>query len=202
MDPHYGHFWTTILNGGSMGIAMFTLITFYIAVHNDISRFKPVLQFFSVKFVIFFGFWQGFFLEIFMSQINDLKSKAVWTLKIQSLLVCFEMAIASIIHLWAFDYKIFPVRDDISRSTSAENLLYDNSPLDLVSNENATMEPLSFTLAFWDSFYWLDIWHDVIFVGQFIIRRLSKTIHAFMVRFYQRLERQDDISESSVSIDL
>ena len=34
MDPRSGHFWTTLLNGASMGVAMFTLITFYMAVHS------------------------------------------------------------------------------------------------------------------------------------------------------------------------
>ena len=34
MNPLYGHFYTTLLNGASMGVAMFTLITFYIAIHS------------------------------------------------------------------------------------------------------------------------------------------------------------------------
>jgi hypothetical protein len=166
MNPNDGHFWTTSFNGLSMGVAMFTLITFYIAIHHDILHYKPVLQFLSVKFVIFFSFWQGFFIKLFVKDeyFNDPTTKAEFSTAIQSLLICTEMLIASMLHLWAFDYRIYagttfqgiPVQDDQDASF-----------------EEPTVE-MTFMEALWDSFYWLDIWHDILYAYSFILGRLHR----------------------------
>ncbi|KAI9193567.1 organic solute transporter subunit alpha/Transmembrane protein, partial [Polychytrium aggregatum] len=111
MSPMFGHFWTTLANAVAMSLAMFTLITFYLAVRKDISRFHPVWQFLSVKFVIFFGFWQSFVIKVLVSA-GWIQNSEHWTIEelsisLQSFMTCVEMAIASIIHLWAFRYEDF-----------------------------------------------------------------------------------------------
>ncbi|KAI8806810.1 organic solute transporter subunit alpha/Transmembrane protein, partial [Cladochytrium replicatum] len=119
MSPSFGHFWATILNALSVGLAMFTLFAFYLAVHHDLSSgarrvgssAHPVAQFLSIKFVVFFGFWQGFIVKLLVAE-GILHATEDWTAAevstaVQSFFVCFEMAIASGLHLWAFAWRDF-----------------------------------------------------------------------------------------------
>ena len=143
MDPKFGHFWILILNGLGMSIAMFTLVNFYIVIRSEIGAYRPVLQFFSVKFVIFFGFWQGFMIKMLASSTDYFPGmpRHYTTIYFQNLLTSFEMFLAAIIHWIAFDVSIF---------------------------KQGREPTLNFASASWDSFYWLDLYHDIIFLFKFI----------------------------------
>lgn len=130
---NYTSIWIQVVNGLGMSVAMFTLVNFYIVIRQDISSYRPVLQFLSVKFVIFFGFWQGFLIK-FLARMD------VTVPLMQNLLVSVEMLVASAIHHIAFDPEIFRVDGDKT----------------------------SFTRALVDSFNWLDLYHDFIFLSSFI----------------------------------
>ncbi|KAJ3119904.1 hypothetical protein HK098_005035 [Nowakowskiella sp. JEL0407] len=119
MSPSFGHFWITLLNAFSVGLAMFTLFAFYLAVSSDLvagarsigSSAHPIAQFLSIKFVIFFGFWQGFIVKILVAN-GTLHGTDLWTAgevssAVQSFLVCLEMALASVLHNWAFSWRDF-----------------------------------------------------------------------------------------------
>jgi hypothetical protein len=62
------------------------------------------------------------------------------------------MVIASLLHFKAFDYKLFEPENNNSES----------NPL------------LTFREAFWDSFFWLDLWQDLIVVSSFFFQRAKK----------------------------
>jgi hypothetical protein len=95
-----------VMNGIGMSVAMFSLVNYYLVIRQDIERYRPVLQFFSVKFVIFLGFYQSLILKS-----AGFENSA----KIESMITAVEMVIASIIHFKAFNYKIFtqPELDDL-----------------------------------------------------------------------------------------
>ncbi|KAJ3276064.1 hypothetical protein HDV01_006234 [Terramyces sp. JEL0728] len=135
MSLSHGNFYTTVINGLSMGLAMFTLIAFYLPTKNDISHSSPVSQFLSVKFVIFFQFWLGLFVNILVNS-GLIYETEYWTIPqfsilFQSFVVAIEMVIASLWHLRAFSIQKFV---------------------------DGTYSPLAD--AFWDSFIWLDLIHD------------------------------------------
>ena len=75
------------------------------------------MKFVAVKFVVFFSFWQGIILGILESAgvIRDLQtgwsSENIASL-IQSFMVCFEMVLASFLHMKAFSHKEFSLGDD------------------------------------------------------------------------------------------
>ncbi|RKO93903.1 organic solute transporter Ostalpha-domain-containing protein, partial [Blyttiomyces helicus] len=147
MSPHHGHFWLTVLNAGSVGVAMFSLATFYLTVRKvpSFSRRNPVLQFLSVKFVIFFGFWQGVVIKLLV-YFEHLRPSPSWSygqmaIATTSFLTCIEMAIASVLHIWAFSYTEYVMEDGGS---------------------------MTFFEAAWDSFFFLDIFFDVLVVGRFL----------------------------------
>ncbi|CAG8691225.1 22598_t:CDS:2, partial [Racocetra persica] len=82
----------------------------YIALANDdLKPYRPIPKFLCVKAVIFFSFWQGFALSIFVylgiirdTEVNSAQNISV---SIQDFLITFEMLLAAIAHWYAFSYK-------------------------------------------------------------------------------------------------
>jgi hypothetical protein len=166
MSPQHGNFYITVMNSISMGTAMFTLIAYYLPTRIDISRHAPVSQFMSIKFVIFFQFWLGLLMNVFVQQgmlkPSDMISIDQLSVLLPNLLTCIEMMIASIWHLWAFDYHCF-----------------------------ITTEPIGFKNALWDSFYWLDLVYDIEFAANFLKNR-SRSYHQ-LDQIDSSSEDQEDI---------
>lgn len=90
---------------------MYCLIQFYIQLRFDLAPHRPFLKVLAIKLVIFLSFWQSFAISILTSStlkiVEPTKHMAYPDLKIgiPSLLLCIEMAIFSILHLFAFPYK-------------------------------------------------------------------------------------------------
>ena len=90
---------------------MYCVIQFYIQLRQDLRPHSPFLKVLAIKLVIFLSFWQSFGLSILTSAtVNIVKPTshlAYPDLKVgvPSLLLCVEMAIFSILHLFAFPWK-------------------------------------------------------------------------------------------------
>ncbi|KAJ3333550.1 hypothetical protein HDU76_006857 [Blyttiomyces sp. JEL0837] len=118
MSPKYGEFWVVSINLVSVTIAMYALIMFYIVVHHEIEEHKPFWKFVAVKFVVFFSFWQSIVIGI-LDSAGAIKGTADWNADntaalIQSFLICFEMVIATFIHMKAFSHKDYRLEKTIS----------------------------------------------------------------------------------------
>jgi len=112
---HYARVYTLIANFIAITVAMYTLVTFYFTVNKDLAPFKPIPKFLSVKFVIFFSFWQGIVVSI-LAYFNLIHATQYWTVTdvssgVQNFLITIEMTIAAILHYKAFDYRPFVVKD-------------------------------------------------------------------------------------------
>jgi hypothetical protein len=96
--------------------------------------------------VIFFQFWLSLVVTVFVQKgivkPSELISIGQLSVLIPSLLTSIEMVIASIWHLWAFDFQPY-----------------------------VSMEPIAFKSALWDSFYWLDLVYDIQFALDFFQTR-------------------------------
>lgn len=106
VDGYHPSVLLVIIDMISVTLAMFFLVHFYIVVKNDIERYRPLLKFFAVKFVVFFSFWQDILLAILestggLSTSRDISSHSL-RIQIHNTLICVEMLIASIIHLYCF----------------------------------------------------------------------------------------------------
>lgn len=92
---------------------MFMVIQFYFQLRDDLAPYRPFLKVLAIKLVIFLSFWQSFLISILTSSTMKIVSPtakiAYPDLKvgIPSLLLCIEMAIFSILHLFAFPYKAY-----------------------------------------------------------------------------------------------
>jgi hypothetical protein len=109
----------------------------YFSFIQDISRYSPVSQFMSIKFVIFFQFWFGLAVNMLV-QNGLLHENQYWSINqfsllFQSFITSVEMVVASLWHLRAFPVEVF-------RVSEPEMNAFD---------------------AFWDCFHFLDVGQDV-----------------------------------------
>lgn len=107
---------------------MYCLIQFYIQLRVDLAAHRPFLKVLAIKLVIFLSFWQSFVISILTSStlkiVEPTSHIAYPDLKIgiPSLLLCIEMAIFSVLHLFAFPYSPY------SKGVGSELAKYPLSP--------------------------------------------------------------------------
>ncbi|KAJ5755469.1 Organic solute transporter Ost-alpha [Penicillium manginii] len=104
-----GYLWTGIVYNLSVTISLYSLAMFWVCLHDDLTPFRPVPKFLSVKLIIFASYWQGFFLSILQwlgAMGNGLAGYTPDNLAaaIQDSLICFEMPIFAIVHWYAFSW--------------------------------------------------------------------------------------------------
>jgi hypothetical protein len=90
-------------------IAMFCVVQFYIQLKEPLAEHKPFLKVLAIKLVIFLSFWQSSAISVGTSTLhiveaNDVLAYPDLKVGIPSLLLCVEMALFAILHLWAFPY--------------------------------------------------------------------------------------------------
>ncbi|OCK79133.1 DUF300-domain-containing protein [Lepidopterella palustris CBS 459.81] len=116
LNPQFAHIWVMLFEGVSVTIAMYCLIQFYIQLRGDLAAHRPFLKILCIKLVIFFSFWQTLTISFLSSSNGPLKPSAKVAypdIKVgfPSMLLCIEMAIFSIMHIFAFPWTPY----DISR---------------------------------------------------------------------------------------
>lgn len=117
-SPVFGHIWISVINAVAVTIAMFCLIQFYVQLKEPLKEQKLLIKIIAIKLVIFFSFWQSLAISLGTSTLNIVHPNEVIAypdlkVGIPALLLCIEMAIFSLLHIWAFPYK--PYRTDAPR---------------------------------------------------------------------------------------
>lgn len=103
----------TIFKTISVIVAMMSIIQTYVQMKEDLSQYNPLLKIVAIKLVIFLSFWQNFVLNILTSPnlnaITPTKYLAYPDIRvgIPMMLLCIEMAIFSVFHLFAFSYRTY-----------------------------------------------------------------------------------------------
>lgn len=112
--PKGGYLYICIITNTSQCWALYCLILFYYATHNELSPIRPVGKFLSVKALVFFTWWQSVGISI-LYQMDMLPhytdSKLTVKLSpedvakgIQDYLICIEMFFAAIVHTLVFPH--------------------------------------------------------------------------------------------------
>ncbi|KAI9706857.1 MAG: hypothetical protein M1820_004636 [Bogoriella megaspora] len=110
LSPAYAHIWVQVFESVSVTIAMFCVIQFYIQLRTDLADYRPFLKVACIKLVIFFSFWQNLVLSFLSSSKGPFQptSKIAYAdikVGIPSMLLCAEMAIFAVLHVFAFPWK-------------------------------------------------------------------------------------------------
>lgn len=102
-SPNQAYLYLTIIYTISYTMALYALVLFYIACRDLLQPFNPVPKFIIIKSVVFLTYWQGVlvFLAAKSGFIKDAEEAATF----QNFIICVEMLIAAIGHLYAFPYK-------------------------------------------------------------------------------------------------
>lgn len=165
-SPVFAHIWILVIEGAAVTIAMFCLIQFYIQLRTDLAPHKPFLKVMAIKAVIFLSFWQSFVISILMSStlgiVSPTKYLAYPDLKIgiPNMLLCIEMAIFSVLHLFAFPWRPYasdatPVKYPSASSDHLEPIgPKQGGPLGIMAFVDA-MNPWDLVKAFARSMRWL-----------------------------------------------
>lgn len=89
---------------------MYCVIQFYVQLRVPLAEHNPFLKVLAIKLVIFLSFWQTAAISVGTSTLNLVKPGDVLAypdikVGIPSLLLCFEMALFAVMHLWAFPWR-------------------------------------------------------------------------------------------------
>lgn len=99
-----------VINAVAVTIAMYLLIQFYIQLRADLADHSPFLKVLAIKLVIFLAFWQTFTISILTSstfsvlKANNYLAFPDLYVGIPSLLICIEMALFAIFHIFAYPH--------------------------------------------------------------------------------------------------
>ena len=112
--PRGGYLYICILTNLSQCWALYCLVFFYYALKNELGPIRPVGKFLSVKALVFFTWWQSLGIAILfqMGMIPHYASfdnGREWTAEavakgLQDWLVCIEMFLFAIIHMFVFPH--------------------------------------------------------------------------------------------------
>ena len=98
-----------VIEAVAVTITMYCIIQFYVQLRQDIAQHKPILKVLAIKLVIFLSFWQTIIISFLTSSGAIKASDKIQTpdikVGIPCLLLCIEMAIFAVFHIWSFSYK-------------------------------------------------------------------------------------------------
>ena len=92
---------------------MFCLIQFYIQLRTSptVAAHSPFIKVVAIKLVIFLSFWQTITISLLTSSGAIKESPRIATPDLQigipAMLLCIEMACFSILHLWAYPWRVY-----------------------------------------------------------------------------------------------
>ncbi|KAL7205586.1 hypothetical protein ACSBR2_018511 [Camellia fascicularis] len=102
-SPDQSFLYLTIIYTVSYSMALYSLALFYVACRDLLQPFNPVPKFIIIKSVVFLTYWQG--VLVFLAAKSGFIKNAENAAEFQNFIVCVEMLIAAVGHLFAFPYK-------------------------------------------------------------------------------------------------
>jgi hypothetical protein len=100
---------------------MYCVVQFYVQLRLDLAPHRPFIKVLAIKLVIFLSFWQSFLISILTSSTFNVVSPNAkigypdLKVGIPSLLLCIEMAIFSVLHLFAFPWQPYSKKSEASK---------------------------------------------------------------------------------------
>ncbi|XP_051145662.1 uncharacterized protein LOC127261374 [Andrographis paniculata] len=121
-NPLQSYLYLTIIYTISYSTALYALAVFYMACRDLLQPFNPVPKFIMIKSVVFLTYWQGVlvFLVAKSGLIKDTNAAA----EFQNFIICVEMLIAAVGHLYAFPYKEYAGTSISAKHGFAANLVH------------------------------------------------------------------------------
>ncbi|MBA0549567.1 hypothetical protein Golob_020590 [Gossypium lobatum] len=110
-----GYPYMAVVLNFSQSWALYCLIQFYSVTKDELARINPLAKFLTFKSIVFLTWWQGvaialfYALGLFRSPIAEgLQFKS----SVQNFIICIEMGLASIVHLYVFPSTPYELMGD------------------------------------------------------------------------------------------
>ncbi|EPS69016.1 hypothetical protein M569_05748, partial [Genlisea aurea] len=117
-----GYGYLAVVLNFSQSWALYCLVHFYTITKDELAHIKPLYKFLTFKSIVFLTWWQGvgiallYSLGLFQSPIAQaLQFKS----SIQDFIICIEMGVASVVHLYVFPAKPYELMGDSYSGTVA-----------------------------------------------------------------------------------
>lgn len=101
---YYGYPYIAVVLNFSQMWALYCLVQFYNVTHLRLKDIKPLAKFISFKAIVFATWWQGFGISL-ACYWGVLSKEGKFQTGLQDFLICIEMAIAAIAHIFVFSAK-------------------------------------------------------------------------------------------------
>ncbi|KAL7086121.1 hypothetical protein ACP275_14G320400 [Erythranthe tilingii] len=99
----YAYPYLAVVLNFSQTWALYCLVQFYSVIKNKLAPIKPLAKFLTFKSIVFLTWWQGVAVA-FLFSFGALQGSLALVLKtrIQDYIICIEMGIAAVVHLYVF----------------------------------------------------------------------------------------------------
>lgn len=113
-----GYPYMAIVLNFSQSWALYCLVMFYEITADELAHIHPLAKFLTFKSIVFLTWWQGVAIALLYS-FGLVRSPIAQTLQfkssIQDFIICIEMGIASVVHLYVFPAKPYELMGDLFR---------------------------------------------------------------------------------------
>ncbi|XP_010690241.2 protein LAZ1 [Beta vulgaris subsp. vulgaris] len=110
-----GYSYLAVVLNFSQSWALYCLVQFYTVAKDELSHIQPLAKFLTFKSIVFLTWWQGIAIAI-LYDLGLFKSPIAQALQfkssVQDFIICIEMGIASIVHLYVFPAKTYELMED------------------------------------------------------------------------------------------
>ncbi|CAL5375557.1 unnamed protein product [Camellia sinensis] len=100
----YGYPYIAVVLNFSQMWALYCLVKFYNVTHERLQHIKPLAKFISFKAIVFATWWQGVGIAL-LCNLGVLPKEGKLQTGLQDFLICIEMAIAAVAHVFVFSAK-------------------------------------------------------------------------------------------------
>ncbi|XP_072971409.1 protein LAZ1 homolog 2 [Typha angustifolia] len=110
---YYGYPYIAVVMNFSQTWALYCLVRFYNVTHDRLEPIRPLAKFISFKAIVFATWWQGLGIAI-ICYFGVLPKEGKIQNGIQDFLICIEMAIAAVAHVYVFSvkpYRYLPITE-------------------------------------------------------------------------------------------
>ncbi|XP_052732344.1 protein LAZ1 homolog 2 isoform X2 [Vigna angularis] len=101
---YYGYPYIAVVMNFSQMWALYCLVQFYNVTHERLQPIQPLAKFISFKAIVFATWWQGVGIAV-LCTFEVLPNEGKFQTGLQDFLICVEMAVAAVAHVFVFSAK-------------------------------------------------------------------------------------------------
>ncbi|KPM45983.1 hypothetical protein AK830_g457 [Neonectria ditissima] len=109
-SPAFANIWLSAVNMAAVSVAMVCVVQVYVQLRDALAPHRLFVKILAIKLVVFLVLWQTILIKIGTATVDALRPGATLSngdlkVGIPCLLICVEMALFALLHLWAFPYR-------------------------------------------------------------------------------------------------